>query len=466
VYPSNDCYEKWVVFGHILRRPPIFRAYKAIAKHTDYFEHYDHIKLALELVMDFEEEFGGQITKDCFLLDWDLALAESDLDYSEFIQGQIHLWFDKPEEEFSDDYVRKILENLHQTSVATRLKSELDLYETTPDKAKEAVRKASDRISSSLFTDMVGRNPFDDLETNMAVAELCPWGVDFMDVILGGGSAAGEMVGVLMVSGGGKTTLGVQILAAHVRRKEHIVYFSTEQDLAGDMTIRMLCHALGCTRDDVKTGVSRMTPQYRKRIPEVKKDWETYCHFIELAHKPIMSINSLFEYVQQLNDRGIYPTSIIIDWWGRLKDALVETNLNNGASEADIRRSSRSWLHTLRSRGGEFGLKTLVLHQLSGQVAERSHAHRPSSHSAQEDKNFNNMFDYCFTASRKDEDDECDFIADKARKGGNDRRRIRLDGLRCRFEAVGNPNDTSMVDDDDDDFADIPITIPGEDDYI
>jgi KaiC/GvpD/RAD55 family RecA-like ATPase len=444
MYLNNDEEEKWLVAGHMLRRSDIYRASIQLAGESSYFDGYPYIKAALDIAKYHVKDYGALPTKDGFLLDWGLTCQQQEgLEDTDRIRGILHSWFNRAEDDFSDSIVKNILENVHKAHAARVLQGNMTIYDDNPDEVAKAVQRASEQMGSDLFSGMTGLNPFMDLETNMAIAELHEWGVPFIDDILGGGCSIGEMVGVLMVSGGGKTTLGIQILAAHVRKKQHIVYFSTEQDLAGDMTIRMLCHALSCGRGKLKDGLSGLDADLKVLLQESRKGWETYCHFVEMAHKPIHSIDELFQYVESLKAKGIHPTSIIIDWWGRLRDALIDTNTGKMDS-ADLRRFSRTWLHSLRTKSSEVGVKTMVLHQLSGAVAERSSAHSPSSHSAQEDKNFNNMFDFCFTASKKDEDDECEFIADKARRGGNHRRRLRLEGEYCRFVAVGDPNDAAI----------------------
>jgi len=163
---------------------------------------------------------------------------------------------------------------------------------------------------------------------------------------------------------------------------------------------------------------------------------------VELAHKPITSIDSLFKILQDLRDEGIDVSSMIIDWWGRIRDALIMSLEKTNVGDNEIRRLSRTWLHRMRTLAKENGVKLMIFHQLAGAVAERSTKHRPSSHSAQEDKNFNNMFDYCFTGGRKDENDEMVLIADKARTGANLEVRLKLNGACCKFEVADNPNDT------------------------
>lgn len=314
----------------------------------------------------------------------------------------------------------------------------------------EKLDAAKSKIISDPSLKVKDNNPFRKsvAEFNAYLAQVVrtPLGIDFIDVALGGGALPGDMIGWVMPSKAGKTTFVWQFVAAHVLAKKHIVVFTFEQPMKGDLAIRSSVLASNSKRSDwVSNNLDKIAPDIRERFLRGKELWAEYLHVYDHwvdPSAPLISIEHMFSPVRDLIAEGKKPVFIMLDWWGPIIIKLHQ-HLHNTSSEADKRRAQKTWLQQVKGTASALGIPVGVWHQMAGAVATRDRV--GTAHDAQEDKSFPDFFDFVFTSGRKSTDNEVELHLGTARAAANSIIHLYLDGERCKFRVKRAEYDASLI---------------------
>lgn len=335
----------------------------------------------------------------------------------------------------NDGPAERILRAFREEAIRLRLRENLDT-----DHLQQAVDSAVNAIHADPFRKVMEENPFSDPEFYLSSARMFPFGPPFIDIAMGGGALLGETVGLVAPSGGGKTTIALQIAERQVYEHQHVILVATEQKMKGDLAMRSFVLGTDMTRSDWTGNWKDISPKARERFDKVRDVWLKYFHFYDISRLELTSIDALYAPVRDQIEKGNQPVFFIIDWWGDVRDALIGGLSGQQVSEAEIRRRARGWLKEVVNKATEYQIVNFILHQLKGSAAGKSAAHINSSHDAQEDSNFNNRMDFAFTLSKKGPNNSVSCHIDKARRFRNNVLRLRLDGEHCRFHLQGDPD--------------------------
>lgn len=449
---------KCLVARHLLQKPSLFEGAFDIVQETSFFDGYPLLQIIVRAV-EQSKMFHGPPTLE--MLEADLA-DSSDLSEAQKKEGMELLtrWFSTSAAfNYNEEMVWTELKQARQVHVAQEVRSELEDEQRS---VREIVQSAHRRFESEGFTaGLRESNPFSNPQKFLATRLYEPTGFTPIDICMDGGSEAGELVGFVIPSGGGKTTLGLQIAACQVERRNHVLYMQTEQQIEGDITMRAFCLATGMPRSEWKRGWNHASETARKRMDEVRDAWAEYFHVFSLKDDLPRTVDELFAPAWRLAEEGKTPKYIIFDWWGDLRDGFIE-HLEKTGSDSESRRRSRVWMHDVKAQTGRLGdCRTIMFHQLAGAEAEKVRFKANSSHSAQEDKNFNNRMDFCFTFSNKDKDDRVIMRSDKARRAENKEINLVLDGEYCRLQHANEPEraqaDAMRMDERDEEIVESTI---------
>lgn len=426
-----------LLLAHYVRRERIQLGMLGRIEDLKLFDTYPDLCAIFNAVSTYRTAYGGMPTCEAIIMELQNTCDDYRIPYSMLppVEAMVKGWYRKTD--WDDTMIQDMFTDLLERQVTAQMKLTAD-SEEDPHKMRRALKKHLNELETDRFAFAVEENPFDNLEYYLSTVERYKTGVSFIDNMLDGGVQAGELLGIIAPSGGGKSTLAMQVSHGQVIREEHVVYFSTEQKLRGDLAVRTCVLATTRPRSDFRKSYKELSPAVQDDLLRVTPSWKRYFHFFDVSdkEKPVKSIRDFLAPVYRLVEEKKVPKIIIVDWWGRLRDYMImhcdETN------ETAIRRLSRNWLHHFKQEAEALGVSIILLHQLSGEQAERSAGHKPSTHSAQEDKNFNNMMDWAFAIGKMDADAEAHFIADKARAAAKSEIKIKLDGPRCLFVYAKN----------------------------
>lgn len=255
------------------------------------------------------------------------------------------------------------------------------------------------------------------------------------------GTAAGELVGIIIPSGGGKSTIGWRLAKERASRQKPTIYMSLEQPRKGDFQIRWHTITTDSHSKYWRNGWDEAPEDLKNKFLESKKIYDPYFKFFDLQNPrvQISSIKHMMSWIKDLEKyQGFSTHTLIIDWWGRLRNKMVASN--QFRSEQARRFAQQEWMGELKSYSVALGLHTILFNQLQGAKA-RSANTRVSQNDGQEDTNWGNMCDLCIVGNKADDNYNYDLYADKFRMGAKGQVRVHLDGVKYNLTTVTNDDD-------------------------
>lgn len=304
-----------------------------------------------------------------------------------------------------------------------------------------------------------------------------PTGVEFVDNIMGGGSAPGDCNVIIGPSGGGKTTLAMQIACSTARLQSQlarrgvdgkpglVVFVSYEDDRemlqirAASYSARVQKDRLRFLKDDADLSRTGRLEDYEKalygnggnsaemlgeieRLDEVRPWIDKYLVLVDY-HDPIKGGRGhVTEVAQKLTavqqDRGMPIRMVILDWGGNLVANYLqatEGRIDSGGMSLQLQNLINRAKQELAS---PFNCTVWVPHQLKGALNDRPPAKLPHHSEAQWCSSFSDHAWYAFVLGSKDkEHNVCQFGATKTRHGETPAPVIlKIDGALCAMRDV------------------------------
>jgi len=286
----------------------------------------------------------------------------------------------------------------------------------------------------------------------------CPTGVDFIDRIMGGGSNPGDCNVILGPTGGGKTTLSMQLAVSRARLEYYssqldadsepgfVVFVSYEDGLKMLQSRVISCaakihkdRAMAINSESELSRRGNLLPYERalyasegnggadgellgeyERLEQVRHWARTHLALIDFRDRSNGGgghVAEIKQHIMSLQDaRGLPVKTVIIDWAGLLVDNYL--NSRNKASDGgthsyELQRVIAATKDLLAS---PFNCTVWVAHQLKGQVSKLSPARLPHHAEAQWCSAFSDQAWYAFVLGVKDtEHSVCQFAATKTR---------------------------------------------------
>jgi hypothetical protein len=287
-----------------------------------------------------------------------------------------------------------------------------------------------------------------------------PLYVDVVDQLLDGGMHVGNSLLIVAPTGGGKTTIAWQMLHGHALAGRHCMLLTFEQKFDNDLRLRACVLASGSTReawDRIRDPNDPMTVDHLphdevQRYHAVAPKIVEYGHVLDIwatEHSRVRSVTDLYQQAfNGLADQEIAPLidTVVIDWWGPLRNRLEESNPRM-ADATYMRHYMEDCKKAFKICSQEFGVRTVLLHQLSGATQKKSHNAVVQSSEGMEDAALNQMFDYAMAMSKRNPtDDTFTIYLDKARGTKMGSIKAQMVGERCYIKKADSFGGTgSMV---------------------
>ena len=154
-------------------------------------------------------------------------------------------------------------------------------------------------------------------ELPQATREPQSLGIPWLDTMLGGGLADGEVFLFLAPSAGGKTTLATQIAWSRAMQRSHAMYFTYDQAIEGDIANRFYSLTTEVPRRELeKDGIAGMSPEIQRRFQVWREAYGRFLHLYDASggRQGRGSLEDITDAVRHETDQGRRPSLVIIDW--------------------------------------------------------------------------------------------------------------------------------------------------------
>ena len=144
-----------------------------------------------------------------------------------------------------------------------------------------------------------------------------PLGIPWLDSMLAGGLADGEVFLFLGPSGGGKTTLSTQIAWLRAMQRSHTVYITYDEPLEGYIDNRFCSLMTGAPRPDFeKQAITGMAPDIQHRFQAWREAYGDFLHLYDGSGTKHGKggIEDVRQAIAYEIDQGRRPSLVIVDW--------------------------------------------------------------------------------------------------------------------------------------------------------
>lgn len=266
-------------------------------------------------------------------------------------------------------------------------------------------------------------------------------GVDVLDALMPG-PLPGELYGFLAPTGGGKTTLSMQISIAKARCQEHVAFFTYEDEPNKEYMVPVIACATGIKRSRLEQVRSEadFTPDEKERFEQAKQTIGKYLHIIDLSgSKTAMAgrggPKEIESYLDRFKLQGIHISVFVVDWfWIMMRRFAATAKKPEGG--LNMRLEDRTFAQTLvdelKMAARSHDCWGWVNQQLAP-AATNTKKNKLGWQDAAEFKSFAWFLNGCFALSQLDEHNMATLNYSKARSSKTGHIPVELKGDEARF---------------------------------
>jgi hypothetical protein len=179
----------------------------------------------------------------------------------------------------------------------------------------------------------LSRPAFELLSANRTPQSL---GIPWLDTMLAGGLADGEVFLFLGPTGGGKTTLSTQIAWSRAMQRSHTIYITYDEPLEGYINNRFYSLMTGVPRPDLeKRAIAEMPPDIQHRFQAWREAYGDFLHVYDGSGAKYGNggIEDIIRAARCEIDQGRRPSLVIVDW---VQCAVLKGMKQGGGSAREI----------------------------------------------------------------------------------------------------------------------------------
>jgi len=236
-----------------------------------------------------------------------------------------------------------------------------------------------------------------------------PTGVLFLDLLLGGGTQPGECLGLLGVTGCGKTTVGIMAAVETARQGRRAAYFSYEDEIkkralglriygyVGKVPFSVLKEARG--------DGSNLPEQYRKQLKEAGERLGGRLHTFDMKKNNVGKdgLASIEAELRRCDAAGKHIDIVVIDQFEPMIQMYMMSH-NMKMDKETQHALMGNMIAPLKDMGrpDRYNCATFLLHQSDNSAKEKSATTRPRLGQAANNKSFENYLDGCLAIGTQD----------------------------------------------------------------
>lgn len=212
------------------------------------------------------------------------------------------------------------------------------VYETLADNVKDLRDRLSHLGHSAI-------EPNDFMSPGSPLPQLLitrvPFGIKWLDKMLGGGMEEDAVMLFLAPSGGGKTILGTQMTRARAELQQHACYLSYEQTILGDVQTRFVAMATGVDRKKFESvPPEQWSPEFVSAWNKAQDEYGKFVHPFDFSTGMAGShgVADVQAAVESEKAKGRKPSLVVIDW---VQSAALKWMAAPIDPKLDLRRAKR-----------------------------------------------------------------------------------------------------------------------------
>ena len=277
--------------------------------------------------------------------------------------------------------------------------------------------------------------PLLSLSKYMVKQDRKPLGIPFWDA-RGGSFIPGEIIGLLGPSGGGKTVLSMMVLCEQAKRGEHCIYFTYEQEIAGDIIERICCYLSGVPITEFREkGLSDLAPEVRAKLNFAHEIMERIT-IVDLSSGDFGAggTREVIEHIEDAKNDNETPGIVIIDWLGAMIDRNAAKTKNVDMAQR-YRILGPQFVDDFGMYFRDAKVAGMIVHQLCNEAGSQPSGRVPTKYDAHEFKSFCQKMTSmgCLGTLEKDYN-ICIFNPAKTRKTDARHLQVHLNGKYQKFE--------------------------------
>lgn len=192
-----------------------------------------------------------------------------------------------------------------------------------------------------------------------------PLGIPWLDSMLDGGLAPGEIFLILGPTGGGKTTLATQIAWLRAMQRSHAVYITYDEPLEGYIENRFYSLMTGVPRPEFeKEAIADMSPEIQQRFQAWREAYGGFLHVHDAsgAEHGTGGIADIIRTITDESNEGRRPDLVIVDW---VQCAVLKGMGRSGRSAREVSVQMDKYAEQFATICRNHGIQGILMQQLA-----------------------------------------------------------------------------------------------------